>query len=134
MSSINYTALLDQVINQFFKNQEFDLKGIIQWDEVTQREKDRYFKKTGKQKTIQRVRYTLVKEIWQKPEKTTDNSPFFNYRNIYISNVEEYFFYCIIDYAWNRMGQKTRYKFKLVSMDDNKYQIEEMGQVTLMIR
>jgi len=53
--------ILSQVIDQFYPT-EFspDTKGLIQWDEPTEIEKERALKKTGKHILKQRRKYKVI--------------------------------------------------------------------------
>lgn len=137
---MRYALLLDHVIETYFEKAKFDLKGKLEWDAVTDRQKERYFKKKGKELTVQRVNYSTVEVFWEKAkDENKSTSPFLFYHHILISAIEEGgVFYCINDYCWARMGQKTRYKFKIenpqfVSNNEEPI-IELLDKIMLMIR
>jgi len=45
---MNYQNFLKLVISEFFSESNFDLHGKLEWLPVTEREKERYFRKFGK--------------------------------------------------------------------------------------
>jgi len=137
---LNYNKLLKTIIIQFFKNYDFDLKGKLDWYPLTKQQKSRSLKKTGMELKVQRTRYKSNEIFWEKPkreEKST--SPYFFYHHILISNLEQNgIFYCIVDHCMGRMGQKTRYKFKVLNYSDSKnisdYQIDLLNKEMIMVR
>ena len=137
---MDYLKLSEKVISLFFENNDFDLIAKISWEPVSDRQKERHLKKTGKELTQQRVKYSVDEKLKAKPlSKEKNESPFFNFRNFYISEIErDDIFYCIIDYSWNRMGQKNRYKFKISKSSKKSpilnIEIDILDQVQLMIR
>jgi hypothetical protein len=64
----------------------------------------------------------------------------YHHHQLLISEIEEDgVFYCIYDYStMGRMGQKTRYKFKILNYSDSinisDYQIELLEEKMIMIR
>lgn len=91
--------------------------------------------KKGKELTKQRVRYSVIENF--SSSYKSDSS---NYRQLLISEIEDDgVFYCIYDYrTMGRMGQKTRYKFKILNYSDSinisDYQIELLEEKMIMIR
>jgi hypothetical protein len=97
--------------------------------------KKRHFEKKGKELTKQRVRYSVIENF--SSSYKSDSS---DYRQLLISEIEDDgVFYCIYDYrTMGRMGQKTRYKFKILNYSDSinisDYQIELLEEKMIMIR
>lgn len=91
--------------------------------------------KKEKELTKQRVRYSVIENF--SSSYKSDSS---NYRQLLISEIEDDgVFYCIYDYrTMGRMGQKTRYKFKILNYSDSinisDYQIELLEEKMIMIR
>jgi len=91
--------------------------------------------KKGKELTKQRVRYSVIENF--SSSYKSDSS---DYRQLLISEIEDDgVFYCIYDYrTMGRMGQKTRYKFKILNYSDSinisDYQIELLEEKMIMIR
>ena len=91
--------------------------------------------KKGKELTKQRVRYSVIENF--SSSYKSDSS---DYRQLLISELEDDgVFYCIYDYrTMGRMGQKTRYKFKILNYSDSinisDYQIELLEEKMIMIR
>lgn len=136
---MDYKKLLDQVIEKYFEKSKFDLKGKLEWDPVTEREKTRYFNKMGKDLKTQRRRFKTVQVFWEKPKENKESSgPFLFYHHILISQIENNgVFYCVNDYCWARMGQKIRYKFEIRNPEDNNpksFKIKLLDEYMMMIR
>ncbi len=66
---MDYKKLLDQVIEKYFEKSKFDLKGKLEWDPVTEREKTRYFNKMGKDLKTQRRRFKTVQVFLGKTKR-----------------------------------------------------------------
>jgi len=132
---MNYSKLLDTIIFKFFRYNNFNHKGKIEWYPVTEKQKKRHFEKKGKELTKQRVRYSIIENFIS--SKKSDSS---DYRQLLISEIEDDgIFYCIYDYrTMGRMGQKTRYKFQIEdfkeSMNLSDYNIELLDKTMIMIR
>ena len=132
---MNYSKLLDTIIFKFFRYNNFNHKGKIEWYPVTERQKKRHFEKKGKELTKQRVRYSVIENF-----SSSHKSDSSDYRQLLISEIEDDgVFYCIYDYrTMGRMGQKTRYKFKILNYSDSinisDYQIELLEEKMIMIR
>ena len=115
----DYKALLDQVIAHYFPSEDFDLLGKLEWHPVTEREQERYFKKTGEQLNQQRRRY-IIKTVFEvKHTKKGGVGQYGTHHYLLISDVEENgLFYCVDDDCFGGMaGQKIRYTFKCNDVD-----------------
>ena len=78
---MDYLKLSERVISLYFENNNFDLIAKISWDPVSDKQKKKYFSKTGKDLTYQRVSYSTDKELKIRPvSKSKNESPFFNFR------------------------------------------------------
>ena len=64
---MDYLKLSEKVISLFFENNDFDLIAKISWEPVSDRQKERHLKKTGKELTQQRVRYSVDEKLKAKP-------------------------------------------------------------------
>ena len=132
---MDYQAILNEVIENYFPNNKFNSLGKLNWDPVTERQKKRYFEKRGKEIIKQRVRYSIIENF--SSSKKSDSS---DYRQLLISEIEDDgIFYCIYDYrTMGRMGQKTRYKFQIEdfqdSMNISDLNIELLDKTMIMIR
>jgi len=132
---LNLTDILDKVISIHFKNHDFNHKGKIEWYPVTEKQKKRYFEKKGKELTKQRFRYSVIENF--NSSYKSDSS---DYRQLLISEIEDNgIFYCIYDYrTMGNMGQKTRYKLKILNYSDSinisDNQIELLEEEMIMIR
>ena len=135
-----YEKLLNQVINTYFPENKFDLKGQLKWYPITERMKTRYLKRTGKELKNQRRKYKITDVFWKKPtnKEKTSNSYFFNH--ILISEIEQKeIFYCITDFCiGGLMGHRIRYKFRLLNTTNleltRKTRIELISDTMIMIR
>ena len=131
--------LLDNVIDSEFKTIDFDFKGRLEWKPATQKQKEKHFKRTGKDLTSQRRSYKLNKEFRVKPKSKKEISSL-NYHQILISDIEEDgVFYCITDFRTIRnMGHKNRYKFKILNYNQpiniSDVQFELLDKEMIMIR
>ena len=132
---MNYSKLLDTIIFKFFRYNNFNHKGKLEWYPVTEKQKKRYFEKKGKELTKQRVRYSVIENF--SSSYKSDSS---DYRQLLISEIEDDgVFYCIYDYrTMGRMGQKTRYKFQIEdfkeSMNISDINFELLDNTMIMIR
>jgi hypothetical protein len=132
---MNYSKLLNTIIFKFFRYNNFNHKGKIEWYPVTEKQKKRHFEKKGKELTKQRVRYSIIENFIS--SKKSDSS---DYRQLLISEIEDDgIFYCIYDYrTMGRMGQKTRYKFQIEDFQDSMIisdlNIELLDKTMIMIR
>ena len=132
---MNYSKLLDTIIFKFFRYNNFNHKGKIEWYPVTEKQKKRHFEKKGKELNKQRVQYYVIENF--SPSNESDSS---DYRQLLISEIEEDgVFYCIYDYrTMGRMGQKTRYKFQIKdfqkSMNISDINLELLDNTMIMIR
>ena len=93
------------------------------------------FEKRGIKISQQRIKYFKTDEFEINSEANSSD-----FRQLLISEIEENgIFYCIYDYrTMARMGQKTRYKFKVLNYSDSinisDYQIELLEENMIMIR
>ena len=132
---MDYQIILNKVIENYFSKNKFNSLGKLEWYPVTERQKKRHFEKKGKELTKQRVRYSIIENF--SSFYKSDSS---DYRQLLISEIEDDgVFYCIYDYrTMGRMGQKTRYKFKILNYSDSinisDYQIELLEEKMIMIR
>ncbi len=132
---MNYQTILNKVIEDYFPKNKFNSLGKLEWYPVTERQKKRHFEKKGKELTKQRVRHSLIENF--SSSYKSDSS---DYLQLLISEIEEDgIFYCIYDYrTMGRMGQKTRYKFRIEdfkeSMNPTGFFIELLDKTMIMIR
>jgi hypothetical protein len=132
---MNYSKLLDTIIFRFFRYDNFNHKGKLEWCPVTEKQKKRHFEKKGKELTKQRVRYSVIENF-----SSSHKSDSSDYRQLLISEIEDNgIFYCMYDYrTMGRMGQKTRYKFQIEdfqdSMNISDLNIELLDKTMIMIR
>ena len=115
ISQFSLKELLDRIIELHFDNYNFTLKGKLEWCQVTDQQKIRYFKKRGKELKFQRRKYNITEVFWEKPKEVNKSStPHFFYHHLLISKIQEdNVFFCINDHCIGRMGQKIRYKFQI---------------------
>ena len=113
---MDYQIILNKVIENYFSKNKFNSLGKLEWYPVTEKQKKRYFEKKGKELTKQRVRYSVIENF--SSSYKSDSS---DYRQLLISEIEDDgIFYCIYDYrTMGRMGQKTRYKLKILNYSDS---------------
>ena len=132
---MNYNELLLKVITNYFENSPFTSIGQLQWYPPTEKEIKKTFEKKGIKISQQRIKYFKTDEFEVNSETGSSD-----YRQLLISEIEEDgVFYCIYDYrTMGRMGQKTRYKFKILNYSDSinisDYQIELLEEKMIMIR
>lgn len=135
--NVDYEDLLEKIISTFFKKNNFTLKGKLIWNEVSKKEKERYFKKNGKELKKQRVKYKTSEVFWENKYKDQLNkSNLFFYNNILISDFEENnIIYCIIDHCIGRMGEVIRYKFEIKGLINKEiFEIKLIDDIMLKIR
>jgi len=114
---MNYEALLNKVIDQFYLT-EFspDTKGLIQWDEPTEREKERALKKAGKHILKQRIKYKIISTFYKKEKQIQtgrSSSGVAVFQKIYISPIEESHFCVIDDVAFGLAGGVNGSEYEL---------------------
>jgi len=132
---LNYNELLLKVITNYFENSPFNSIGKLEWYSPTEKEIKKTFEKKGIKISQQRIKYFKTNELEINSETNTSD-----YHQLLISEIEEDgVFYCIYDYiTMGRMGQKTRYKFKILNYSDSinisDYQIELLEEKMIMIR
>jgi hypothetical protein len=132
--------LLDHVVAQFFPTHDFDLKGKLNWIPETEKEKERYFKRTGKELKKQRRQYSITKVFWEKEREHTGSMYYSNHHHILITDVDDDgIFYCVNDHCvGGRAGQKTRYTFKLLKESNSNetpgFSVELLDRVMIAIR
>lgn len=140
---ISYHNLLDTIIKLHFPNHKFSLKGSLEWRPISEKQKDLYFKKFGKELKIQRKRYNIKEVYWE--DKIQDDNvgtrgPFgTSHHHIVISNIEEDgIFYVMNDYKVGRMGQTFRYKFQIIDYQKNtdlsNYELKLINNKMILIR
>ena len=127
--------LISEVIKNFFPDLNITSIGQLQWYPPNEKEIKKTFEKKGIKISQQRIKYFKTNELEINSETNTSD-----YRQLLISEIEEGgVFYCIYDYiTMGRMGQKTRYKFKVLNYSDSvnilDYQIELLEEKMIMIR
>ena len=132
---MDYNELILKVIEGFFPNINFNSFGKLEWYPPTEKEIKKTFEKKGIKISQQRIKYFKTNELEINSETNTSD-----YHQLLISEIEEDgVFYCIYDYiTMGRMGQKTRYKFKILNYSDSinisDYQIELLEEKMIMIR
>ena len=113
---MNYQNFLKLVISEFFSESNFDLHGKLEWLPVTEREKERYFRKFGKELKHQRRKYKISDIYWEK--KRTDQTKkktFFTYHHILISDIDNNgIFFCVSDLNLGFGGHKCMIELNLI--------------------
>ena len=116
-SQIDLKELLDKIIELHFDNYKFTQKGSLEWYPIHEKQKERYFKKFGKELKNQRRRYKIKEVYWE--GKNLEDS-FSSHHHIIISDIEEGgVFYVMNDHRVGRMGQTFRYKFQIRDFNGN---------------
>ena len=111
MIQLSLRELLDKIIGLHFDDHEYTLKGSLDWIPIPEKQKERYFKKFGKELKNQRRRYK-IKEVYWEGKNLEDNVS--SHHQIIISDIEEGgVFYVMNDHRVGRMGQTFRYKFQI---------------------
>ena len=114
---IKLDKLLEELIIQFFPDHIFTLKGSLEWYPTTEKQKERHFKKFGKQLKPQKSRYKIKQVFWE--GKTQDDNVS-SHHQIVISEIEkDGIFYVMNDHKVGRMGQTFRYKFQIRDFNGN---------------
>ena len=132
---MDYQTILNKVIEDYFPNTKFNSFGKLEWYSPTNNEIKKTFEKRGIRISKQRIKYFKTEEFQNHPKTNSSD-----YRQLLISEIEDNgIFYCIYDYrTMGRMGQKTRYKFKVLNYSDSinisDYQIELLEENMIMIR
>lgn len=129
---MNYQNLLKFIISEFFSESNFDLHGKLEWLPVTEREKERYFRKRGKELKHQRRKYKISDIYWEK--KRTDQTKkktFFTYHHFLISDIDNNgIFFCISDLNLGFGGHKMKYEFSIKNYSET-IKIKDL-QITLV--
>jgi len=128
--------LLDKIIELHFDNHKFTLKGSLEWYPTTEKQKERHFKKFGKELKPQRRRYNIREVYWEGKNQEDNGS---SHHHIVISDIEDDgVFYVMNDHKVGRMGQKIRYKFQIKdfkkSLNLCDFNIELLDKIIIMIR
>ena len=136
ISQIDLKELLDKIIELHFDNRKFTLKGSLEWIPNTQKQKERHFKKFGKQLKPRRRGYK-IREVYWEGKNQEDNGSSHHY--IVISNIEDDgVFYLMNDHKAGRMGQNFRYKFQIIDYQKNtdlsNCKVELLNKTMTMIR
>ena len=125
-SQLNLRELLNKIIELHFDNHKFNLKGNLEWIPSTQKQKQRHFKKFGKELKVNRSKYRIKDIYWEKEVERVNEpeeikySYGFSHNHIIISNIEEDgVFYVMNDHKEGRMGQTMRYKFQIIDYQKN---------------
>ena len=106
---IKLDELLEELIIQFFPNHVFTLKGSLEWYPTKEKQKERHFKKFGKELKPQKSRYKIKQVFWKEKNQVDNGS---SHHQIVISEIEkDGIFYIMNDHKFGRMGQTFRYKF-----------------------
>lgn len=134
--SIIRKELLDKIIELHFDNHKFTLKGSLEWYPTTEKQKERHFKKFGKELKPQRRRYNIREVYWEGKNQEDNGS---SHHHIVISDIEDDgVFYVMNDHKVGRMGQKIRYKFQIKdfkkSLNLCDFNIELLDKRIIMIR
>lgn len=128
--------LLDKIIELHFDNHKFTLKGSLEWYPTTEKQKERHFKKFGKELKPQRRRYNIREVYWEGKNQEDNGS---SHHHIVISDIEDDgVFYVMNDHKVGRMGQKIRYKFQIKDLKKSlnlcDFNIELLDKRIIMIR
>lgn len=92
---MNYLELLNKVIKGFYPSEtEPNVLGILAWNEPTYKQVKQHFSRTGEQLKIQRKKYTVKEVLF---EKSISNTKSGVELKLYISPIEEDFFYVVSD-------------------------------------
>jgi hypothetical protein len=92
---MNYLDLLNKVIKGFYPSEtEPNVLGILAWNEPTDKQVMQHFSRTGEQLKIQRRKYTVKEVLFEKSISDTKSGVELK---LYISPIEEYFFYVVSD-------------------------------------
>ena len=132
---MDFNKLIQKVIRDFFSEIKLTSIGKLEWYSPTKKEIKKTFEKRGIKISQQRIKYFKTEEFQNQPKTNSSD-----YHQLLISEIEEDgVFYCIYDYStMGRMGQKTRYKFKILNYSDSinisDYQIELLEEEMIMIR
>ena len=132
---MDYQTILNKVIEDYFPKNKFNSLGKLEWYPPTEKEIKKTFEKKGIKISQQRIKYFKTDEFEVNSETGSSD-----YRQLLISEIEEDgVFYCIYDYrTMGRMGQKTRYKFKIKdfqkSLNLSDLNIELLEEKMVMIR
>lgn len=116
-----YEELLERVINQFYgMNYRPNEKGLISWNEPKEKEKKEYLENTGKELKVKVKSRYIVKKVF--PIQNKSNRELNNIKNlgtasswtnIYITELEDDFFYVVDDVKFGMAGGKSRTKYKI---------------------
>ena len=141
ISQVNLKELLDKIIGLHFDNHKFSLKGSLEWIPNTQKQKERHFKKFGKELKANRRTYRIKDIYWEKERNKSPEgySYVLSHHHLIISNIEEDgVFYVMSDRKEGRMGQTIRYEFKIIdyhkTTNQSDYKIELLDKTMTMIR
>jgi len=136
---ISYHNLLDTVIKLHFPTHKFSLKGSLEWYPISEKQKERYFKKFGKELKNQRRRYNIKEVYWEGNNEGDKGIYGSSHHHIVISDIEEDgIFYIMNDHKVGRMGQTFRYKFKIIDYQKNtdlsNYELKLINNKMILIR
>lgn len=137
--SIIQKELLDKIIELHFDNHRLTLKGSLEWYPTTEKQKERHFKKFGKELKPQRRRYKIKEVYWEGNNEEDKEGYGSSHHHIVISYIEDDgIFYVMNDHKVGRMGQTFRYKFQIIEYQKNtdlsNYKIELLDETMTMIR
>lgn len=120
MIQLSLKELLDKIIGLHFDDHEFTLKGSLDWFPIFEKQKERYFKKFGKELKNQRRRYKIKEVYWEGNNERVKGGYGSSHHHIVISDIEEDgVFYLMNDHRVGRMGQTFRYKFQIRDFNGN---------------
>ena len=120
MIQLSLKELLDKIIGLHFDDHEFTLKGSLDWFPIFEKQKERYFKKFGKELKNQRRRYKIKEVYWEGNNEGVKGGYGSSHHHIVISDIEEDgVFYLMNDHRVGRMGQTFRYKFQIRDFNGN---------------
>ena len=139
MIRLSLKELLDKIIGLHFDDHEFTLKGSLDWFPIFEKQKERYFKKFGKELKNQRRRYKIKEVYWEGNNERVKGGYGSSHHHIVISDIEEDgVFYLMNDHKVGRMGQKIRYKFQIKDLKKSlnlcDFNIELLDKRIIMIR
>ena len=137
--SIILSELLDQIIGLYFISHKFSLKGSLEWYPITEKQKERHFKKFGKELKPQRRRYNIKEVFWEEKKGDDKGGYSSSHHHVVISDIEDHgVFYVMNDHKVGNMGQTFRYKFQIKdfqkSLNLSDLNIELLDKTMTMIR
>jgi len=116
-----YEELLERVISDFYSiKYDPDEKGLVEWHIPSEKEKRDYLKNTGKELKVREKSKFKVKKVFNKENKPPKKLPNIknigtaaSWTNIYLTEIEDNFFYVIDDVKFGMAGGISRTKYKI---------------------